>query len=269
MALTHFAYFPGAALTAAAWRLLPSPWDDYRLFVLLATIGCVLAVLLFPAPPAVRLALGAAVALSPLLVRGAWFGTADAPSLCASSSRSHCSRARGSVWAAGFLAGAVLLKQFALVAVPFFAVMLLQRRVDRTALTWSAVVFAAVLAAGFLPFLLADPRARLGGHDRLRRRDVPDPRLRPLGDPPQRRVIDDRYGDYPFAWLVALVWLPLTLYLLWQQRRATSWGGRGRVRGLDLRAALHRARLPDVVPGLAAGRGRARRLHWLLRRRPA
>ena len=29
----HFAYFPGTALTAAAWRLLPRPWDDYRLFV--------------------------------------------------------------------------------------------------------------------------------------------------------------------------------------------------------------------------------------------
>ena len=38
-ALDHFAYFPGTAVTATAWRLLPAPLDDYRLFVLLATLG--------------------------------------------------------------------------------------------------------------------------------------------------------------------------------------------------------------------------------------
>ena len=39
--------------------------------------------LAFEAPLAVRLAVGAALAANPLLVRGAWFGTADAPSLLA------------------------------------------------------------------------------------------------------------------------------------------------------------------------------------------
>jgi hypothetical protein len=34
VALRHYAYFPGSALTAAPWRLLPAPWDDYRLLVL-------------------------------------------------------------------------------------------------------------------------------------------------------------------------------------------------------------------------------------------
>src|SRR4029453_10372203 len=39
-------------------------------------------------------------------------------------------------------------------------------------------------------------------------------------------VIDDRYASYPFPWLVALVWLPVTLYLLWQQRRSEElWEG--------------------------------------------
>ena len=226
VALTHFAYFPGAALTAAAWRLLPSPWDDYRLFVFLATVGCVLAFLLFPAPPAVRLALGAAVALSPVLVRGAWFGQADAPSLLflvlafALVARSRF------VWAAGFLAAAVLLKQFALVAVPFFAVMLLQRRAARGALAWSAAVFGAVLVAGFLPFLLADAHAvwedtiRYGaGTYRILGYGLSAILL-------NLDLIDDRYGSYPFAWLVALVWLPVTLYLLWQQRRSEDlWEG--------------------------------------------
>jgi Glycosyltransferase family 87 len=226
VALTHFAYFPGAALTAAAWRLLPSPWDDYRLFVFLATVGCVLAFLLFPAPPAVRLALGAAVALSPVLVRGAWFGQADAPSLlCLVLAFALVARSRF-VWAAGFLAVAVLLKQFALVAVPFFAVMMLQRRAARGALAWSAAVFGAVLVAGFLPFLLADAHAvwedtiRYGaGTYRILGYGLSAILL-------NLDLIDDRYGSYPFAWLVALVWLPVTLYLLWQQRRSEElWEG--------------------------------------------
>ena len=34
VALRHFAYFPGTAITAAAGRLLPSPGRDYRFFVL-------------------------------------------------------------------------------------------------------------------------------------------------------------------------------------------------------------------------------------------
>jgi Glycosyltransferase family 87 len=226
VALTHFAYFPGAALTAAAWRLLPSPWDDYRLFVFLATVGCVLAFLLFPAPPAVRLALGAAVALSPVLVRGAWFGQADAPSLlCLVLAFALVARSRF-VWAAGFLAAAVLLKQFALVAVPFLAVMLLQRRAARGALAWSAAVFGAVLVAGFLPFLLADAHAvwedtiRYGaGTYRILGYGLSAILL-------NLDLIDDRYGSYPFAWLVALVWVPVTVYLLWQQRRSEElWEG--------------------------------------------
>jgi Glycosyltransferase family 87 len=226
VALTHFAYFPGAALTAAAWRVLPSPWDDYRLFVFLATVGCVLAFLLFPAPPAVRLALGAAVALSPVLVRGAWFGQADAPSLlCLVLAFGLLSRSRF-LWAAGFLAAAVLLKQFALVAVPFFAVMLLQRRANRTALAWSGVVFGAIVVAGFLPFLLADAGAVW---DDTVRYGAGTYRILGYGLSAillNLDVLDDRYGPYPFAWLVALVWVPVTLYLLWQQRRSDElWEG--------------------------------------------
>ena len=118
MALAHFAYFPGSVVTAAAWRLLPGPLDDYRLFVLLATIGVFLAVLAFEAPFAVRLGVGAALAASPLLVRGAWFGTADAPSLCALVLAFALVTRRRYVLAAASLAAAILLKQFALVAVP-------------------------------------------------------------------------------------------------------------------------------------------------------
>ena len=33
-------------------------------------------------------------------------------------------------------------------------------------------------------------------------------------------AIDDRFGNYPFVWLALLLWLPLTAWLLWAQRRA-------------------------------------------------
>jgi hypothetical protein len=41
---------PGSALTAAPWRLLPAPWDDYRLLVLIAALTSGLVMLLFAAP---------------------------------------------------------------------------------------------------------------------------------------------------------------------------------------------------------------------------
>ena len=68
-------------LTAAAWRLLPAPFDDYRLLVLLATLALLPAAFLFPAPFEWRLAIGAALAANPLAIKAAWFGTADTPSV--------------------------------------------------------------------------------------------------------------------------------------------------------------------------------------------
>jgi hypothetical protein len=32
-------------------------------------------------------------------------------------------------------------------------------------------------------------------------------------------VLDDPYGDYPFALLAIALWLPVTAYLVWAQRR--------------------------------------------------
>ena len=131
----HFAYFPGTALTAAAWRVLPRPWDDYRLFVLLATLALLPAALVFPGALYVRLAVGSGLAANPILLKGAWFGTADAPALLALV-LAFGLLARGRlVWAAASLGAALALKQFALVAVPFFAVMLLtKQRATRDAL---------------------------------------------------------------------------------------------------------------------------------------
>ena len=47
VALEHFAYFPGAIYTAAVWRLLPEPLDDYRLLVLVCNLLMLAAALAF------------------------------------------------------------------------------------------------------------------------------------------------------------------------------------------------------------------------------
>ena len=127
VALRHFAYFPGTALAAAAWRTLPAPLDDARFLVLLATLLCGGACLLFAGPLTVRVAVGAAIAANPLAIRAAWFGTADAPSLLLVIV-SFALVTRSSYLVAGAaLGGAVLLKQFALVAIPFLAAMIWTR----------------------------------------------------------------------------------------------------------------------------------------------
>jgi hypothetical protein len=220
----HFAYFPGTALSAAAWRVLPTPWDDYRLFVLLATFALLPAALLFPGPLIVRLAVGSGLAANPLIVQGAWFGTADAPALLALV-LSFALVVRGHpVWAGASLGAALALKQFALVAVPFLAVMLLVARVPRRTLYQAGAAFGGVFLATVLPFLIADPGAlwddtvaygadtyRIVGYGMAAL-------LLNLG------AIDDRFGYYPFVPLAILVWLPITAWLLWSQWRArTSW----------------------------------------------
>jgi hypothetical protein len=220
----HFAYFPGTALTAAAWRILPRPWDDYRLFVLLATLALLPAALLFPGPLVVRLAVGSGLAANPLIVQGAWFGTADAPALLALVLSFALGTRAHPVWAGASLGAALALKQFALVAVPFLVVMFLVARVPRRTLYQAGAAFAGVFLATVLPFLIADPGAlwndtvaygadtyRIVGYGLAAL-------LLNLG------AIDDRFGDYPFLPLALLVWLPITAWLLWSQWRAkTAW----------------------------------------------
>lgn len=226
VALSHFAYFPGMALTAAAWRSLPAPLNDYRLFVMLATIGCFFAILAFPGPIAWRLAVGAAFAASPPLVRGAWFGTADAPSLLCLILAFALLTRRRPVWAFGLLAVAILLKQFALVAIPFIVLMLVSQRLARPTLVRVGVAFGVVLAAGFLPFLVSDTGA-------LWRDTIAygSTTYRILGyglsaSLLRAGLISSRYGAYPFGILVAVVWLPVTLWLLWNQYRSkAAWEG--------------------------------------------
>ena len=226
VALHHLAYFPGTPLTAAAWGVLPSPLDDYRLFVLLCTIALFGAALAFRGPLTLRIALGALAVANPLAVRAVWFGTADAPALlCLLIAFALLSRRR-LVSAALLLGVAVLLKQFALVAVPFFALMLPALRPPRVLLRNAALAFAAPLAVGILPFLVADPGgfwrdtiAYGGSTYRIIGYGLSSLFLK-------AGIVDDRYGSYPFVWLLLLVWLPVTAWLLWNQRRAArTWVG--------------------------------------------
>lgn len=219
VALRHFAYFPGTVYTAAVWRILPEPFDDYRLFVLLATLGLVGAALLFPGPLPWRLAAGAMLAANPLAARAAWFGVADAPSiLLVVLAFALCARSRFAA-AAACLAAAVLLKQFALVAVPFIAALIVTSGQPRRVWWTSAAWFGGVLAAGFLPFLVADAGALYDDTIAYGAETYRIIGYGVAGILVELGVIG-RTDPYPFAILAALVWLPATAWLVWNQVRS-------------------------------------------------
>ena len=214
VALEHFAYFPGAVLSAAAWRVLPEPFDDYRLLVLLATLALLPAALLFQAPLVWRLALGAVLVCNPIAVRSAWFGQNDAPSLLLLVLAFALVMRRRFAWAAAALAGAILMKQFALVALPFLAL-----AIPRDEWKRAGGVFAGVVAAGALPFLVADPVAFWedtveygAGTYKIVGYGLSAILIR-LG------VLEDRDGSYPFLPIALLTWVPLTVWLLMLQHR--------------------------------------------------
>jgi Glycosyltransferase family 87 len=226
VALDHYAYFPGTVVTSALWRLLPEPLDDYRLFVVLCTLLTFLAALAFRAPLSWRLAIGAIVVANPIAIRSAWFGQNDAPSLLLLVlSFALVTRGRYG-WAAASLGGAVLLKQFAIVALPFLALMLVKRGAGRDELRRAALVFVGVLAAAILPFLVWDPVAfyedtvKYGaGTYKIVGYGLSAIMVR-LG------ILEDREGSYPFVVFAVLLWLPLTVWLLLAQQRARElWLG--------------------------------------------
>jgi hypothetical protein len=223
VALEHFAYFPGSVLVAAPWRLLPGPFDDFRLLVLVATLALLPVALIFRGPLAWRLALGAVLVCNPIAVRSAWFGQNDAPSLLLMVLAFALVTRRRFAWAAAALGAAVLLKQFALVAAPFLALMILK---EGGTLKRPALAFGGVLAAGILPFLAADPVAfyedtvRYGaGTYKIVGYGLSGILIR-LG------ILEDRDGSYPFALFALLTWVPLTVWLLYLQRRGRElWLG--------------------------------------------
>jgi hypothetical protein len=225
VALDHFAYFPGTPLTAALWRLVPSPYDDYRVFVLLCTLALFLAAFAFNAPLPWKLAIGCALAANPLSVRAAWFGTADAPSVLLTVLAFALVTRSRYVLAAACLGGAVLLKQFALVALPFVAMMMLTRGVPRPVLYRAAAAFAVVVVAGVLPFAIADPGALWEDTIAYGAQTYRIIGYGLAGLLVEAKVVD-RFGSYPFLPLAVLIWLPVTAWLLWRQWRLKSlWVG--------------------------------------------
>lgn len=226
VALDHFAYFPGAAISAAAWRLLPAPFDDYRVFVLLCTLALFFAAMLIRAPLPWRLVIGVLLAANPIAVRSAWFGQNDAASMLGVV-LAFALVTRGRVlWAAGALAAAVLLKQFAVVAVPFVALMLIDRGLPRRELARAAAVFGGVVALGALPFLAADPGAFFDDTVRYGAATYRIVGYGLSGILLRLGVLEDREGSYPFVALALVLWLPLTVWLLVVQRRAREgWMG--------------------------------------------
>ena len=226
VALDHFAYFPGTALTAAAWRLVPAPFDDYRVFVLLCTLALFAAALLFDAPLPWKLAAGAALAANPLATRAAWFGTADAPSILLTVLAFALVTRSRYVLAAASLGGAVLLKQFALAAVPFLAVAMLTRAVPRPVLYRAGAAFALVLVAGILPFAIADPGSLWEDTIEYGAQTYRIIGYGLAGVLVEVDILDDRFGPYPFLPLLILVWLPITAWLVWTQWRSRRlWVG--------------------------------------------
>jgi uncharacterized membrane protein len=90
----------------------------------------------------------------------------------------------------------------------------------------AGLAFGGVLAACALPFLIADPGAfwddtvKYGaGTYRIVGYGLSAILVR-LG------IIDDRDGSYPFALIAVLTWVPLTVWLLYAQRRGRElWIG--------------------------------------------
>ena len=251
VALEHFAYFPGSVVTAAVWRVLPEPFDDYRLLVLFCNLGMLAAALAFRGPLAARLALGALLVCNPIAVRSAWFGQNDAPSLLLLVLAFALASRRRFGWAAAALGGAVLLKQFALVAAPFLALMIVReagalgdsrsgtlrsaapgpasaspRRAALDALRGPTLAFLGVLAAGILPFFVVDPVAF---YEDTVKYGAGTYRIVGYGLSAillEAGIVEDREGAYPFALLALLTWVPLTLWLLLLQRRSAElWVG--------------------------------------------
>jgi len=213
VALEHFAYFPGTAIAGAVWRVLPEPFDDYRMLVLLFTLGGLAAALAFRAPLEWRLVIGAVIVANPVAVRSAWFGQNDAPSITLMILAFALATRGRARWAAAALAGAVLLKQFAVVAIPFLAIMLVKQGLARGELKRSAAVFAGVIAAGVLPFLLIDPVAFYEDTVKFGAGTYKVVGYGLSGILVRAGIVADRDGAYPFAPFALVLWLPLTIWL--------------------------------------------------------
>jgi hypothetical protein len=118
--------------------------------------------------------------------------------------------------------------EFGMVAAPFLALMIVRADAGRAldALRRPALAFLGVLAAGILPFLVADVVAF---YEDTIRYGAGTYRIVGYGLSAilvEGGIVDDRDGAYPFALIALLTWVPLTVWLLLVQRRSPdAWVG--------------------------------------------
>ena len=120
-------------------------------------------------------------------------------------------------------------------------------------------MFGGVLAAGVLPFLVADPVAF---YDDTVKYGAGTYRIVGYGLSAilvRLGIIEDRDGSYPFALIALLTWVPLTVWLLLAQRRRPSSGSARPRSRLDPVADVHRPDVQQLLPRLADDRSARRR----------
>ena len=164
-ALHHLAYLPLTVLVGVPFRLVSVAVGlpfDYRIVLIgFALLGLV-AILALPIAPERRFMVITAVFVSPLITLYLWSGRNDVEFL-AVIFLSLALLSRGHLIAAAFTLGvAVALKPFAVLALPFFLLMLAVRWRARTARREVALSLAALGLAPvvtILPFLVANPAA--------------------------------------------------------------------------------------------------------------
>ena len=164
-ALHHLAYLPLTVLVGVPFRLVSVAVGlpfDYRIVLIgFALLGLV-AILALPIAPERRFMVITAVFVSPLITLYLWSGRNDVEFL-AVIFLSLALLSRGHLIAAAFTLGvAVALKPFALVALPFFLLLLAIRWHARPARREVALSLAALGLAPvvtILPFLVANPAA--------------------------------------------------------------------------------------------------------------
>jgi uncharacterized membrane protein len=156
---------------------------------------------------------------NPIAVRSAWYGQNDALSLLLVVLAFALASRRSFGWAAAGLAGAILLKQFAVVALPFLALMIWTMDTSGAERRRAALSFLGVIAVCVLPFVIAGP---VSFYEDTIRYGAGTYRIVGYGLSAilvETGVVADRNAAYPFELLALLTWLPLTVWLLLAQRR--------------------------------------------------
>jgi hypothetical protein len=164
-ALHHLAYFPLTVLVGLPFRVVTRALDvpfDYRVVLIGFALLGLLAIMALPIAPERRFMVIAAIFISPLITLYLWSGRTDIEFL-AVILLSLALMSRGHLLGGAFALGvAIALKPFAVLAVPFFLLLLAVRwhaRPARRDIALGLVALALAPVLTILPFLIANPPA--------------------------------------------------------------------------------------------------------------